>query len=437
MVGLSRERTPLPVLERASLNRSACVQLLEALRSGGTVDGAIVLSTCNRTELYAASVPGRTLSALERLRQALASQTSVSEREIGDLAAVRHERAAVEHFFGVVSGLNSVVLGEPEIVAQARAAIALARDSGMLTSVLSGLADHALAAGRRVRDRTGISRGALSIPSVAVDIGGRLVPDLSATRALVVGAGKMGRAVSRHLVSRGVGELTVTNRSPAPAIAVARDVGGRAVPFDELASEIGRAGIVVCATASPTCVISHRMLAAAVADRHDPLVTLDLAVPRDIEPSARALPGVVLRDLDEIHEAAVANLDERRRELPHAWSIVRSETERFYTWLASLETEPIVAELHRRADEIRADELRLLMADSPALSEAELAWLDAITRSLANKLLYEATERIRGTAGSSRGQLSAVSQASEGGKRPFGAERVASAHLSVVEAIAG
>lgn len=406
-VGLSRSTAPLGVLERAALDRRAASRLLRALAGLDEVEEALALSTCNRTEVYAV-----TRARPHAIRAVLALHTEISAHELTRLGSTRMDGSAVEHFFAVVAGLDSTVLGEPEIVAQVRAAVALAKEEGTLGTVLTGLWNHGLAASRRVRAGTSITRGAVSISAIAVDLADTLVENLEGRRTLVIGAGKIARGVAQRLVARGVGPIVVANRSVPGALAIARDAGGRAVGLDALGPELAVAEVVVCATGSSSFVVPARMLADATRDRPERLVVLDLAVPRDVEPTAADLPAVVLRDIDEIQRIAAANLDDRRRELPSAWSIVRADAERFGAWHAGLEAEPVLTALRRRAEEIRLHELARARAQSPSGDQAELELLDAITRSLVNKLLHEPTTRIRraGATTTGRAQLRAVSE---------------------------
>ncbi|HXU62811.1 MAG TPA: glutamyl-tRNA reductase, partial [Polyangia bacterium] len=314
------------------------------------------------------------------------------------------EDAATEHLFGVIAGLNSTVLGEPEIVAQVRAAVALARDAGMVSTLLDGLFRHGLSAGRRVRGATAITRGATSVAAVAVDMAEDLVEAIDGRQTLVIGAGKIAAAVAHRLAARGAGEVVIANRSLAAARALADRVGGRAADVADLARELAAADVVVCATGAPAPVISRRMLAASSRSRREALVVLDLAVPRDVDPAARDLPRIVVRDIDEVQDVAAANRDGRRRALPHAWSIVRAEVQRFAQWRCSLEGEDLLADVWRRAEEIRQGELRRILDGAPELSEAERSRLDAITRSLVNRLLHEPSQRIRAAGATPAGQ---------------------------------
>jgi glutamyl-tRNA reductase len=406
VVGLSRQGAPLETLERASLRAHGARRVLRALWAGGAVDEAVALSTCNRTEVYAVTGATPVADAIATVRDLLACHTRLSAHELVRLGYARVDEAAVEHFLAVVAGLDSAVLGEPEIVAQVRAAVALAGEEGTLGRMLMGLWNHGLAAGRRVRAGTRVAHGAVSISAVAVDLAGTIAGDLGSTRALVIGAGRVARAVAKRLAARGAGPIVVANRSAGPAEEIAREVGGRATGLDALPDEIARADLVVSATGSASHVVSRGMLARATRDRTFPLVVLDLAVPRDIDPAAGGLATVTLCDIDEIHRIAREHLDDRRRELPRAWAIVHGEAERFHAWRSGLGAEQVLRALRRRAEEIRAREVGRVRVESAN----ELARLDAVTRALVNKLLHEASSRIRQAGGTSAGraQLEAV-----------------------------
>jgi glutamyl-tRNA reductase len=274
----------------------------------------------------------------------------------------------------------------------------------MVSGLLEGLFRHGLGAGRRVRGATAITRGATSVAAVAVDMVTELLDGLDGRQALVVGAGKISWAVAHRLVADGAGAVIIANRSLAGAEVLAQRIGGRAIPWAGLPGELAAADVVVCATGAPAPVISRRMLAAASRSRRDGPVVLDLAVPRDVDPAARDLPRVTLRDIDEVQDIAAANRDGRRRALPHAWSIVRAETERFARWRASLEGEDLLASVRRRAEQIRQGELERIVAASPELGAAERERLDAITRSLINRLLHDPSQRIRAAGATPAGQ---------------------------------
>jgi glutamyl-tRNA reductase len=415
VVGLSRETAPVEVRERAALSEASARRLLRALRCTQAVDEALALSTCNRTEVYALVASDQAAQAPNRIRELLSRETSISREELVQLGYDRRDGDAAEHLLGVVAGLNSTILGEPQVVGQARAAGALAREERTLGRVLEGLLRHAFAAGRRVRTETAIARGITSVSSVAVELARGLAGDPADRTALVVGAGEVASAVAHRLSAIGAGRLLIANRSGARAAALARQTAGRAIPLDALADALCDADVVVCATAAPGPLVTRGMLARDGGRRA--IVVLDLAVPRNVEPAAHDLPGVVLRDIDEIQRIAARNLDERRRELPRAWSIVRAEVEHFQRWRAGLEAEPLLAALHRGAEEIRRRELERALARAPDMSEAEQLRLEAVTRSLITKLLHEPSERIREAAISAWEQPAAAT-ARRIGERP-------------------
>ena len=439
VVGLSREAAPLHVRERASLDAPAARRVLGALGRSTVVREAAALSTCNRTEVYAAVSPGDIGAAATLIRETVSAETNISREELCQLGYMRVQAAATEHLFGVIAGLQSTVLGEPEIVAQVRAAVRLAREVGTVGALLEGLFRHGLAAGRRVRGATAITRGATSVAAVAVDMAEELLNGIDGRPALVLGAGKIAGAVARRLAARGADEVTIVNRSAAGAEALAQRVGGRAVSLPELARELAAADVVVCATGAPAPVISRRMLETASPARRGGLVVLDLAVPRDVDPGARDLPRVTVRDIDQVHDLAAAYRDVRRRALPAAWSIVRAETERFARWRSSLEGEDLLADLRRRAEQIRQGELHRVLDHTPELGDAERARLDAITRSLVNRLLHEPSHRIRaaGTTPAGQAQLRALADLltaedrqlpGENGSRARGGRATVAAH---------
>jgi glutamyl-tRNA reductase len=411
VVGISREAAAVEIRERASLDATAAARLLRALGTSGIAEEALALSTCNRTEVYAVVPAAQADHAPATIRRQLADHTRISEPELRRRGYVHFEEEAAEHLFGVLAGLGSSILGEPEIVGQARAAVALARQERMLGQLLDGLFRRGFAAGRRVRASTAIARGALSLSSVAVDLAESSLSDIASCSTLVIGAGNVARAVTRRLVSAGARRIVVANRSEPGARRLAREFGGAAIPLAAAARELTRADLVLCATGSPTHILTRPMLAAAGGERRErPLVVLDLAVPRDVEPSARTLPAVVLRDIDDLHAIAVSHLNQRRRELPRANAIVCAEATRFGQWRDLLHAEPVLNEIRRVAEQTRRRELDRAIERYAPLSEAELERLDAVTRAVMNKLLHDPVLRIRDAGATDSGfvQLEAL-----------------------------
>ncbi len=325
-VGLSHRTATVALRERAALTEPAARALLGDLRSMPAVSTAAVLSTCNRTELYAiAAAPG----AIDALRGALAARGRLDAEAVAAAGYVYSGPSTLEHLFRVTAGLDSLVLGEPEIQHQVRRAVALAADAGTLRGALREAFRHALAGGRRVRRETGIGRGPVSTASVGVDLARRALGDLRGRHALVVGAGAMASSMARALARNGVAGVVVCNRTPAAARCLAAEVGGRAVAFRRLPAELELADLVVACTGAPEPVLRRRAAVRAVTARGGrPLVCLDLAMPRDVEPSVASLDGVVVFDVDDLRLAADANRSGRALEARRAEAIVAAEVAR-------------------------------------------------------------------------------------------------------------
>jgi glutamyl-tRNA reductase len=325
-VGLSHRTAPVSLREQAAVGEPGARALLQDLRSMPGVSAAAVLSTCNRTELYAAVASPE---AIEPLRAALAARGRLSSEAVAAAGFARSGAAALEHLFRVAAGLDSLVLGEPEIQHQVRRAAELAGEEGTLCGELRDAFRHALAAGRRARRETGIGRGAVSTASVGVDLARRALGELRDRPVVVVGAGAMASSMARALARHGVAGPVVCNRTPAAARRLAAEVGGRAAGLGALRAELERADLVVACTGAPQPVLRRRDAVRALGRRDGrPVVCLDLAMPRDVEPAVGSLPGVVLFDVDDLRTAADANRSGRALEAHRAEAIVAAEVAR-------------------------------------------------------------------------------------------------------------
>jgi glutamyl-tRNA reductase len=290
------------------------------------ISAATVLSTCNRTELYAIAAA---CDAVEVLRGALAARGGLTPEAVAAAGFAYCGAPALEHLFRVAAGLDSMVAGEPEIQHQVRRAATLAADEGTLAPDLDKVFRHAVAAGRRVRRQTGIGRGAVSTASVCVALARRALGELRGCRALVVGAGAMASSAARALRRHNVGDLVVANRTPAAGRRLAEGLGGRGVSLAGLAAELARADLVVACTGAPAPVLRRQDAARAVRVRRGrPLVCIDLAMPRDIEPAVAMLDGVVLLDADDLRRTADANRAERALEARRGEAIITAEVAR-------------------------------------------------------------------------------------------------------------
>jgi len=329
VVGLSHKTAPVQMREKAALGPARTPPLLAGLRGDGVRECA-ALSTCNRTELYA--VVDEAAAGERLLERALVEHTRLDWPALRSSAYAERDEQAARHLFRVSAGLESMVLGESQIQGQVRAAAVTAAALGTSGPLLKRLFRQATQAGRRVRRETAIGTGAVSIPSIAVAIACRAFPRLSGRSALLLGAGEMAESTARALLGRGLSALVVANRTPAAATSLAERFGGRGVPLSALPDELTRADVVIASTDSPGPLLTRAQVEPAAGARRRPLVIVDIAVPRDVDPAIAEIPGVTLYDIDDLERLADTNLHVRRREALQAERIVEEETHRFGAW---------------------------------------------------------------------------------------------------------
>jgi glutamyl-tRNA reductase len=396
VLGISHREAPLSLRERLAINS---IRLPDALRTlAARVREGVVLSTCNRTEVYA--VTGHERSGREALVRYVGEATGVPEAIFGPLAYHHWQEDGIRHLFRVAAGLDSMILGEPQILGQVREAFAAAMAAGRVGPVLGRLFQQALQVGKAARSQAGISRGAASVSFAAVELARDALCSLEGRAVLVIGAGKTGDLVSRTLRDSGAGRLLIANRSTERAEALAERWGGEVAPFDELAGACARADIVVSCTSAPSAIISAEMLRGALRGRPDrPLLVIDLAVPRDVEPDCARVGGVRLYDLDDLQARVSANLAARRREAEGAERIVEREVVRFMAWRDALDVTPTIRALIERAESIRSRELERALERLGEVSSRERDTIEAMSRSIVNKLLHDPIIRLKRDVG--------------------------------------
>jgi glutamyl-tRNA reductase len=398
LIGLSltHRTAPVAVRERLALAPAEASALLSRLIASGAVDEAVALSTCNRTELY---VAGEDAAAAELVAiAALACHAGMSAAALElQLTAVRGADVA-GHLFAVAAGLDSMVLGEAEILGQLRRSHELSREAGACGPLLDRLVRDALGAGRRARAGSAIGRCGVSVSSAAVELAREALGTLADRRVLLVGAGKSSEVTARVLRSHGVNVLRVANRSPERAVALARGYGS-AVPLDEVEAHIADSDLVLAATASPYVLIDRDTVERAMAGRAGrPLVLVDLAVPRDVDPQVRDVPGVTLLDLDDVQGRVARNRAARQSDVGAARAIVDAEAERFERWRAAREAAPTVAALQAAGDAIVADLLERNAPHWQSLSDDDRERVARLARAVARRLLHEPTLRLKQAA---------------------------------------
>jgi glutamyl-tRNA reductase len=396
-LGVSHRTAPLALREQLALTEGRAAGVLNALTSEEPVSEAAALSTCNRTELYL--VVGDPVEAEAAALGVLAREAGIRPTELlGPLYSLRGSEAA-SHLYRVTAGLDSMILGEAEIQGQVKRAYELALVEGATGPILNRLFRGALAAGKRARTETAVGEKGVSIPSVAVELAQRNLGDLSSRRVLLIGAGETSELSARALAARGAHAIFIANRRHNRAIGLAERFGGRAVRIDELPAQLADADIVVSTTNSPHHLVERTELEQVMRQREGrPLLLIDLAVPRDIDPACRELDGVSVYDVDEVQAIVERNASGREAEARRAAGILDSELVRFERWLASQEVMPTVAALRERADEIVS---RVLAENEPrweSLSAPDRERVELLARAIASRLLHEPTLRIKGAA---------------------------------------
>jgi glutamyl-tRNA reductase len=407
VVGLSHRTAPVEVRERFAFGRSEAPGLLAEMVDSGTADEAVLLSTCNRTELYLSlGDPARGERAVRSLlERRIDASAAVASRHL----YVRRDRTAVEHLYRVTAGLESMVLGEPQIQGQVREAYQLALGSHggrgpVVGTTLNRLFQTALGVGGRVRSETDLGLGAASISSAAVELAKKIFGSLAGRRAMILGAGEMSEVTLECLRAEGVRSSIVTNRTYERAVELAAKWGGEAVRFDDFASALKGVDIVICSTSAPHPVITRdRFRAALPQGAVRPLCIIDIAIPRDVDPRVADEPNVFLYNIDDLQQIVTANLERRTGEIPRAETIVSSGVEEFWSWYSSLVVVPTIRELRERSEALRRQEVERVLQRLSHLSAEDQGAIDALTKALLNKLLHSPTVRLREAAGNGRG----------------------------------
>jgi glutamyl-tRNA reductase len=409
VVGLNFKSAPLELLERLAVDHERLPKALTHLLDRDHVHEGVILSTCNRVEVYTAI--SRFHGGATDVRRFLAEFHHLEPQDFADQLYSYYEERAVRHLFAVASGVDSLVVGESQILGQVREAFRAAQAEQAVGPVLTTLFGQAIKVGRRARTETDIAAGPTSTLAVGLRVAERQLGPLTGRRVLVVGAGKMGRLAGRSLRAAGVGELVVANRSSANGAALAGELGGRHVPLDRVGDELAAADLVVASTASMAPTVTAATVAEALARRRpaglsrSPLVLLDLGVPRDVDPEVRGLPGVFLADLDGLRAVLETEDGGRAAEVERVRRLIAEESSGFMTWQREVRLGPVIRALRARAEGIRRRELARAEARLAGLDDAERAAVEAVTRRLVNKLLHEPVVRGKALAAGPDGDL--------------------------------
>jgi glutamyl-tRNA reductase len=396
LVGLNHKTAPVEVRERLAFTDQACAESLRALVDGDVVREGLIVSTCNRVEILTAAAGKKGAEAAERLSDFLSNARSIPVESFNGHLYTHADDAAVRHVFRVASSLDSLVVGEPQVLGQVRHAYSIAVEAGTAGRVLHKLVHHALHVAKRVRSETGIAANAVSVSFTAVELGRKIFGSLKGATVLLVGAGEMAELAAQHLTSAGASRILVANRTYATAQELAVKFGGEAVEFSALEETLAEADIVICSTGAQGHIITPEMAERARRPRRNrPAFFIDISVPRNVDPAVAKLPNLFVFDVDDLEAVVASNIREREREAERAELIVESEVSQFQQALRNLDLGPTVGALKEKLNNIAHEEFRRQRNRLGTLTPEQERAIEAMLTSAVNKISHPIIHRMR------------------------------------------
>ena len=398
LIGVNHKTAPISLREKIAIGRDELAETTRALASTPGVSECMIVSTCNRVELLAA-VEGEDVPVAEFLSNHFGIDSAILRPHLYEY----RDKEAVSHLFRMAASLDSMVVGEPQILGQVKEAFALARAAGTVSGQLEHLLQSAFAAAKKARTETGIGSNSVSIASVAVDLAQKIFGSLQGRTVFLVGAGKMSELAARHLVQQGAGAILVSNRTAERARLMAEAFQGNVVPqvieFDQLYEAASRADIVISSTGAPHPIFrpehGHAFLHRR---RNRPMFFIDIAVPRDVDPEMNKLDGIFVYDIDDLQQVALAHMEERSRQAVDAETLIAAEVERFHERQRTVNVAPAIVALQKKAEEIRVAEIQRIHSRLGSLTQEQLAAVEALTRGLVNKFLHPPMQALKQAA---------------------------------------
>jgi glutamyl-tRNA reductase len=396
LVGLNHKTAPVEVRERLAFTDEACAETLQSLVDGESISEGLIVSTCNRVEVLATTRGVSGDEGAARISSFLSEARQLPDNFFGKHLYMHADQQAVRHVFRVASSLDSMMVGEPQVLGQVRRAYSNAVSAGTAGRVLHRLVHHALHVAKRVRSETGIAASAVSLSFTAVELGRKIFGSLKGTTVLVIGAGEMAELAAQHLAGAGASRILVTNRTNETAEQLANKIKGRALDFSTLAAHLAEADIIICSTASREYVVTQEMAREALAARRQrPAFFIDISVPRNIDPAVGQLDNLFVFDVDDLEAVVASNIREREREAERAELIVESEVMQFQQALRSLDLGPTVAALKEKLEEIARTELARQRTRLGALTPEQERAVEALLMSTVNKISHPIINRLR------------------------------------------
>jgi glutamyl-tRNA reductase len=387
VIGLNHKTAPIDIRERLAFQEDGMERALNRIKSFSSIKENMILSTCNRVEIYAAA--RETGKAIHDLKEFFSQYHGIPLKEFEKSLYAHMGEEAVRHIFRVASSLDSMVVGEPQILGQIKSAYNMAIESKTSGLILHRLLHRAFHVAKRVRTETKIGNSAVSVSFVAVELAKKIFGTLEKRTVFLIGAGEMSELAARHLVSGGIEKVLLTNRTYERAVELAQEFKGEAIPFEEMGQGLKKVDIVISATNSPQTLIGVDQVEKVMKDRKQkPIFFIDIADPRDIEPKVGDIENVYLYNIDDLQKVANENIKDREKEAQKAEAIVQEEVVKFVNWYRSLDVTPTIVALRKKFEEIRKRELEKTFSLHPNLSEKERKSLEALTSAIINKILH-------------------------------------------------
>jgi glutamyl-tRNA reductase len=396
LVGLNHKTAPIAVRERLAFTEEACAEGLRLLVDGQIVNEGLIFSTCNRVEVLAATGVERLSEGRERIEEFLSRSRCLPQEDFSRHLYSHADDAAVRHVFRVASSLDSMVVGEPQVLGQVRRAYSLAVEAGTAGRVLNRLVHQAFRVAKRVRTETGIASSAVSISYTAVELGRKVFGNLKDRTVLIVGAGEMAELSAKHLVNAGVSRVLVTNRTESAARNLAAQFGGEAVDFTRLAAHLAEADIVICSTAANEYLITPPLAREALEMRRNrPAFFIDISVPRNIDPEVGRIPNLFIFDIDDLESVIASNIREREREAERAELIVESEVMQFQQSLRTLDIGPTLGALREKLQDIARTEMARQRQRLGTLTPEQERAIESLLMATVNKISHPIIYRLK------------------------------------------
>ena len=396
LVGVNHKTAPVEVRELLAFSDQACADGLRRLVDGDVVREGLIVSTCNRVEILSATATDQIEHGTKRLAEFLDVERSLPPGFLTDHLYSHTNENAIRHIFRVASSLDSMVVGEPQILGQVRHAYSLAVEAGTAGRVLNRLVHHTFRVAKRIRSETGIAANAVSISYMAVELGKKIFDSLKGRTVLLVGAGEMAELSAHHLVNAGVSRVLIANRTPEAAQKLAQEFDGLAVPFNKLSEFLSDADVVICSTGAPEYILTEAMMRQAIERRRNrPTCIIDISVPRNVDPAIGTVPNVFVFDIDDLESVISSNIREREREAERAELIVQSEVMQFQQSLRVMDIGPTMGAVRQKLQEIARSEMARQRKKLGPLTPQQEAAIEALLLSTVNKISHPVLNQMR------------------------------------------